>query len=339
MNPRPKRISLIEEQRSLARDVSGPSNRGDQIVSLKPRHTLKYAPDYALLPPSFSGSELSVGDETGQFCAGARAAGRAIIGAAGAKDKVACVNNWVIRRAEKLDVIDQASLGSRNALALESCPDAKGKVGQAGHVVGSDFLSVLLCKEEPVATPRHVARNGPMSLHLNGHVLGVPKARHVVETDLPVPVVLETNHAHGCVQQVTPLPDTPEVSKRHDQPDGPMPTHVEDVYIVEEHDARDAIGFHGLHEQAAHQDLGPARLENNGGPKVVELLTQLLPTLGEGTLPKIGTALDHDTRGFASRVGIDDLHRSRPTFGMHPPCIHFINFGQICLKESVSMKK
>src|ERR1700728_1986738 len=45
----------------------------------------------ALLDPQFVGFELSIGIEAGHLCAGARAAGRAVIAPAGAQDEVAAV--------------------------------------------------------------------------------------------------------------------------------------------------------------------------------------------------------------------------------------------------------
>ena len=67
----------------------------------------------ALLPPDFAGRELAVGVEAGQLGAGAGAAGRAVVGLAGAEHEILAIGAGRVWRTEEFDVVDLATVRRR----------------------------------------------------------------------------------------------------------------------------------------------------------------------------------------------------------------------------------
>ena len=83
---------------------------------------LEAAADHALLHPGRAGREVAVGGQAGQLGAGAGAAGRAVVGLAGAQHEVARVGAG--RRREQLDVVDLRAVRPGDALGHERAADA-----------------------------------------------------------------------------------------------------------------------------------------------------------------------------------------------------------------------
>ena len=119
------------------------------------------AADDALLPPDLALAELAVGDQARELGAGAGAAGRAIVGLAGAEDEVLAVGTGRGGRAEQLDVVDLAAVGARDPLCGQGLTDSPGDVGQPFDVRQGEVLAVVADEEEPVATPGDIATYGP----------------------------------------------------------------------------------------------------------------------------------------------------------------------------------
>src|SRR5689334_20357985 len=86
--------------------------------------TRERAADQTLLYPRRALGEFAVGGEAGELRARAGAAGRAVVGFAGAKDEVAAVNADGWRRGEQLHVVD---LGV--ALGVDGLAHAPRKIG------------------------------------------------------------------------------------------------------------------------------------------------------------------------------------------------------------------
>ena len=99
---------------------------------------MKDATQNAFLPPDIAGSELPIGSEAGELCAGACAAGGAVVFAAGAKDEIAAVVGGVLRRGEEFDVIDFGK-----AYSVDSFADIETGLGELGDVLKGQVETVI----------------------------------------------------------------------------------------------------------------------------------------------------------------------------------------------------
>src|SRR5271165_4695551 len=62
----------------------------------------------------------------------------------------------------------------------------------------------------------------------------------------------------------------------------------------------------GFDEQLTHEGIGAARLVHDGRAVVVEVALKALQTLLERAVTQVGAAVDHQPRGLAACVRIDD---------------------------------
>lgn len=72
----------------------------------------------ALLPPNLTRSQLAVGVKASQLCAGAGAAGRTIVGLAGAEHEILAVNAGQFGIGEEFHVIDLLPIQPRDPVPL-----------------------------------------------------------------------------------------------------------------------------------------------------------------------------------------------------------------------------
>ncbi|MNZ87507.1 hypothetical protein D3C78_1063670 [compost metagenome] len=93
------------------------------------------------LDPGLAFGELAVGGQAGQLGAGAGAAGRAVIGLAGAHDEVAAVGIRV--GGKQLDMVDGGAVLAGDALGLQGLEHRPGERGESFAVVQLDALAVL----------------------------------------------------------------------------------------------------------------------------------------------------------------------------------------------------
>jgi hypothetical protein len=80
--------------------------------------------------PRLAWSEVAVSREARELRAGARSAGRAVVGFAGAEDKVAAVNARRGRSVEQFHVIDLFSLSAGDAILSQSASNGPGIFGE-----------------------------------------------------------------------------------------------------------------------------------------------------------------------------------------------------------------
>src|SRR5262249_8009015 len=149
---------------------------------------LEDAADDALLPPHLPRLQLSIGGQARQLGAGAGAARRAIVRLARTQHEIPAVVARVPRPAEQLHVIAPLSVCSGNALARQFLANLPGEVGQLVDARQLQLLSVLANEEEPVAAPRHVARDRAVPQQLDAHAGGAAPARDVLDRDTPAAV-------------------------------------------------------------------------------------------------------------------------------------------------------
>src|SRR5438045_3553197 len=146
-----ERIGGIEQQRRLAGDVRRAGDGRDDLVALLPVFAAENAADDALLHPLVAGRQLAVGREARELGAGARAAGRPVVGLAGTEDEVPAVHAGFLAGPEELDVVNVGETGIRDGL-----PDARAVVGELRDVGELERLVVMLDQAEPVAAPGEV---------------------------------------------------------------------------------------------------------------------------------------------------------------------------------------
>jgi len=99
--------------------------------------------------------------------------------------------------------------------------------------------------------------------------------------------------------------------ERCDQTDRAVPAHPQVAHIVEEDDAEPAIGAVGFDEQRANDRIRAPRLVDDGRTIGIEVPLKALHPLLERSLPQVGAAIEHQPRGFAAGVRINDAHRER----------------------------
>jgi hypothetical protein len=101
--------------------------------------------------------------------------------------------------------------------------------------------------------------------------------------------------------------DEAQVSHRHRHADGAMAAHAQVAGVVEEHDARGAGWVNGLHQERSDQDIGPARLAEDGAPKMVVMVAQVIEALSERANAEVGAAGEDAASGLPGGVRIDDV--------------------------------
>ena len=86
-----------------------------------------------------------------------------------------------------------------------------------------------------------------------------------------------------------------------------MAAHPEIAHIVEKDHPEIAIGAVRRDEQRADPRIGAARLVHDRGAIAIEALAKALHPFAERTLTEIRTAREHEARGLAAGMRIDDL--------------------------------
>src|SRR5262245_51697764 len=81
-------IVRIDHQPHVAVDEGPAGNRGNDAAFRFPISALKDAADDRFLPPDLAWLELAIGRQAGEFRAGARATGGAVVLAAGAQHEI-----------------------------------------------------------------------------------------------------------------------------------------------------------------------------------------------------------------------------------------------------------
>src|SRR6266567_1310350 len=118
-------ILRIEQQGSFPVDEGRAGDRREDPVAGAMEAGGESTSQDAFLDPRFTLEESPIGGETGEFGAGARAAGRAVIGAARAKDEIARMRARDGWRAEELHVIHFGK-----TLRVDGQAQRPGEIGQ-----------------------------------------------------------------------------------------------------------------------------------------------------------------------------------------------------------------
>jgi len=86
-----------------------------------------------------------------------------------------------------------------------------------------------------------------------------------------------------------------------------MTAHAQVAGVVEEEDARGAGWIGGFEQKRSDQDIGAARLAEDGAPQVVVVVAQAIEALSHRAGAEIGAAGENATGGLSGSVGIDDV--------------------------------
>ena len=101
-----KRVIGIEDKSGFSRDESLPGDCGNDAIRRALVAAFKHTAKNAFLPPDFTGGEFFIRCEAGEFRTCAGATGGAVVFAAGAQYEITAMIRGIVRRSEKLDVID-----------------------------------------------------------------------------------------------------------------------------------------------------------------------------------------------------------------------------------------
>ena len=211
--------------------------------------------------------ELAVGDQAGELGAGAGAAGRAVVGLAGAEDEVPAVGPGRVGRAEQLDVVDLAAVRAGDALRASSA----WRIRQVTSVSRSTFasverLAVVVDEEEPVAAPGDVAddraearRRRPRRPSPAGS-----SATLSIATRLRPVERRRRRRRPASRAGASPGADPAQVGQRDGHADRAVAAHAEVADVVEEDHAGRARRVGRLAEQRADHHVRAARLVDHG---------------------------------------------------------------------------
>src|SRR5690606_2537574 len=148
-------------------DVRAAADGGDDAAAFGVLvAALELAADHTGLAPQLARLQLAVGRQAGQLGAGAGAAGRAVVGLAGAQHEVAAVGLGVV--GEQLDVVDQAAVLAADALVFQRLLHGHRVGGEGVQIVAGYAQAVVADQEEPVAAPGDIAGYLAVTRHVDG---------------------------------------------------------------------------------------------------------------------------------------------------------------------------
>src|SRR5208283_5016696 len=279
-DPPAEGVAFVQNQAPFGGYESRAADKRPQLAVTLLDVALEKAADDALLPVGLAGLEQPIGPQAGHFGAGARAAGRTVVGLAGAQHEVAAGR---IGRGlgEQLDVVDLAAAGAMDALLAQGPADGPGVTRELLQMVQIQRITVVVGEEEPVAAPGHVAVHVAMTGHVNNGVAQQSVRGHVAESHFAVFVEFRGDNADRRLDAMDAGTDAAHPGQRDHQADGPMAAHAQIADVVEEDDAGGAGGVDGHAQQGADDRVGAARFIDHGRAKQVVLRAEALEAFGE----------------------------------------------------------
>src|SRR5919199_1637489 len=258
----PERIVRIEHELAFERDVCRPGDAWPDVPIFDHIAGLEAAADYTLLDPWLAGSELAVGGQASQLRAGARSTWRAVVRLARTEHEITGVG-VVPARTDELDVIDRSATYAGHSRTIKRRADAPGKVRQMLDLFEAQILPMIVDQEEPVAAPGHVSGDLPIPLDLDGDLLCMTKAGHIIDSHAPIFEEARRHRTHRRFNAMLAHADPAKIGERGHEADGAMAAHSQVGNVVEENDARGAGRIARFAEWCPNQDIRPARLVNH----------------------------------------------------------------------------
>ena len=105
--------------------------------------------------------------------------------------------------------------------------------------------------------------------------------------------------------------DAIQVCERLDHADRSMPAHSEVSDAVEKNHAGHARIIDRLTQQRSDNSVGAARFVDNRATKIVVFVSKAFDPVRERVIAEVRTTADHDARGLAPGVRIDNFYSSQ----------------------------
>ncbi len=317
-------IIRVKDDGGFTGDEGSAGDNGNELSGLGKgkERSFENGADDAGLTPDFTFGKFSAGSEAGEFCAGAGAAGGAVVFLAGAEDEVLRIGvEPFFRCGEGLNVIDFTAIGSGDVLCFEGVADGTGELCEGFNVLGANGGALVGDEEEPIASPSDVSGDDTPVRNGDFDVLGGAIGGDVFCCYRVVLVKGGGDDADGSFNAVLSGFDAAKVGEGFDDPDGAVEAAVKIGAIVEEDDSGDAGGIVRFAEACADHGAKSTGLVDEGGSDPVGLLGEELVG-GDGSFGKVDAGDDGPGR-FAAGVGVDDLH-----------CWFLVEGGEFWLRSS-----
>ena len=159
-------------------------------------------------------------------------------------------------------------------------------------------------EKEPVAAPGNISDNATIFSDRYLHGRAMPIAWHIGDRYFTVWVQLCRDHPHRRLDSVRSRVQSPEISKRGHEADGPVTAHAEVSHVVEKDDSSGTRWIERPTKKRPDQCIGAARLIHHRRSKSVVLLTEDRKPLGHRAPTEIRSALQYQPGGFSGRMGI-----------------------------------
>lgn len=269
--------------------------------------SFKDAADDGGLSPDLTFGELFRGCEAGEFCAGAGAAGRTVVGRTGAEDEILRVGLYSgLGGSEALDVVNFSAVFSGDILSVQGVANGLGEFGESGNVLRFDFRTLIGDEEKPIASPGDVAVDRAVAGDIDRDVFSEAIGRNVFDGHRVVIGEESGDDSNGSFDPVLAGFNAALMGEGFHDADGAVKAGVEAGEVVEENDSCDTGGVLGLAETSANDGVeAPGFIDEGGANPVGFILDEV--TGGDGSDRKFETG-DDGSGGFAAGVGIDDAH-------------------------------
>ena len=162
-------------------------------------------------------------------------------------------------------------------------------------------------QEKPVAAPGHIACHRAVTGHLHGNAGAMAISRDIANADAVGGVQFESDGPHRRFKRVAAGLNAAQMSQRHCHADGAMAAHAQVACVVEEDNASGTCRIDRLNQKRPNQDVGTARLAEDGAPQVVVIVAQLFHSLSQRAGAEIGAASQHTARRLARSMRVDNL--------------------------------
>src|SRR5580692_11209952 len=188
-------------------------------------------------------------------------------------------------------MVDLAAVSAAMPGTRKFGPDPKRGLGQTGDVGAFDCAWRAVGQEEPITTPRHIARNGPETVDGDFQASPMDIAQHVLHGGFVATVKLDGYDPDGRLEPVDSRTNATHARERHCGADGPVTAHAKKTGVVEEDEPRRATRIGGLAKQSADHGVEPTWFVERKSANVVVPLRKKAAPLGEGSSPERGASL------------------------------------------------
>ena len=186
--------------------------------------------------------------------------------------------------------------------AVEGLTDLPGEMDELVKVRFRNCVGMVLDQKKPVPTPGNVARHRTESGNFDLHGSGPAVAGYVFKGHGTVIVECGSHDTDRCLYAVSTGLDPAKICERSYDTDGSMPAHAQAPAVVEENDARNAVGTGGLAEQRAHHRFGGARFGDKSPAEGLVILLKQKAALLQVAVSEVRATFDDGAGRLAAGV-------------------------------------